>query len=127
MSEDLNHPYRIVAELPEGGGVWVEHVCVLCGEVNEAISCPICARVFCIELCFGVHFTARDTHDAPDKIDAFLRTEKAHEILDTMLQGQDCDWRHGLSCDNCRPDLREVVIQLLQQGAKIAVSDDACE
>lgn len=121
-----DRPYRVIAELPEGAGVWIEHVCVLCGEANEAIECPICQRVFCVELCFDVHFNARDTLDAPDKIDAFLRTAKAHEILDTMLNGQNVDWRHGLTCDNCRIDLREITVQTLLKAAKIAVSEP-CE
>lgn len=120
------NPYHIIAELPENAGIWVEPVCELCGEVNQAINCPVCSRTFCIELCFGVHFNARDTHDAADKIDAFLRTPKAHELLDTMLRDQDCDWRHGLSCDNCRNDLREVLVHVLVDAAKIAVSEP-CE
>lgn len=120
------HPYHIVAELPDGAGIWIEDVCVLCGEVNAAINCPICHRTLCVELCFGVHFNARDTHDAPDRIDAFLRTPKAHELLDTMLEGQNVDWRHGLTCDNCRVDLREVLVRVLVDGAKLAVRE-SCE
>lgn len=117
--------YHVIAELPDGAGIWIEYACELCGEVNPAIECPICGRVFCVELCFGVHFNARDTQDAPDKIDAFLRTARAHELLDATV-GDDVDWRHGLSCDNCRVDLRELVLRSLVTGAKIAV-EDACE
>jgi hypothetical protein len=117
-------PHRVVGELANGQGVILEPVCVLCGEVNEAIACPICTRVFCVELCFGVHFTARDSLDAPDRIDVFLRTQTAHELLDATITDEKLDWRHGLTCDNCRPSLREMVTEALVTGAKIAVSGE---
>lgn len=118
-----HQPHRVVAELANGQGVILEPVCVLCGEANEAIACPVCTRVFCVELCFGVHFTARDAFDAPDRIDAFLRTKTAHELLDATITDEKIDWRHGLTCDNCRPGLREMVMEALVTGAKIAVSE----
>lgn len=118
-----HQPHRVVAELTDGKGVLLEPVCVLCGEANEAIACPVCTRVFCIELCFGVHFQARDSFDAPDHIDAFLRTPAAHALLDATLQDKNVDWRHGLACDNCRPAVRELVLVALVDGAKIAVSE----
>ncbi len=118
-----HQPHRIVAELADGKGVIVEPVCVLCEEANEAIACPVCSRVFCVELCFGVHFQARDSFDAPDRIDAFLRTKTAHDLLDASLQDKDVDWRHGLTCENCRPDLRELAVIALIDGVKIAVSE----
>lgn len=118
-----HQPHRVVAELANGQGVILEPVCVLCGEANEAIACPVCTRVFCVELCFGVHFQARDAFDAPDRIDAFLRTKTAHDLLDATITDEKMDWRHGLTCDNCRPALREMVMEALVTGAKIAVSE----
>jgi hypothetical protein len=118
-------PHRVVGELANGQGVILEPLCVLCGEANEAVACPICDRTFCVELCFGVHFTARDSFDAPDRIDTFLRTQTAHELLDAACidEKMKIDWRHGLTCDNCRPSLREMAMEALIEGAKIAVSE----
>lgn len=125
MSENPSQPHRIVAELANGGGVIIEPLCVLCGEANEAIACPICGRVLCIELCFGVHFNARDSYDAPDRIDAFLRTPQAHNLLDWATRDvkdpKDADWRHGLTCDDCRPNLRELMLTTLVESARVAV------
>lgn len=118
-----HQPYHVVAELPDGNGVWIEEACVLCGEANPAIACPICTRVFCVELCFGVHFQARDAFDAPDRVDTFLRTKTAHDLLDATINDEKLDWRHGLTCENCRPDLRDMVTRALVTGAKIAVSE----
>ena len=116
-------PHRVVAELADSKGVLLEPVCVLCSEVNTAILCPVCGRVFCAELCFGVHFTARDEFDAPDRIDAFLRTKTAHELMDAVEREKDTDWRHGLTCEDCRPDLREAVLQALIAGVQVAVDE----
>jgi len=118
-----HQPHRVIGELANGQGVILEPLCALCGEANEAIECPVCSRVFCVELCFGVHFQARDSFDAPDRVDLFLRTKTAHDLLDATITDEKLDWRHGLTCENCRPDLRNMVMQALVTGAKIAVSE----
>jgi hypothetical protein len=118
--------YRVIAELPDGNGVIIEPLCELCCEANPAITCPICNRTFCVELCFGVHFNARDSKDAPDKIDAFLRTQQAHNLLDAMIEDKKVDWRHALTCDNCKPMLHEAAMRLLVDGAYLAIAE-ACE
>lgn len=124
-------PHRVVAELP--GGVWLEPVCALCREpAEDTTTCVICDRMFCTALCYGVHLNARDEHDAADRIDAFLRTPEACKFLDVAFEGADYktrdgrpfDWRHGLSCDDCRIDLREIVMQMLYDCAVAPHSEE---
>ncbi|MEX2716776.1 MAG: hypothetical protein Q6370_010785 [Candidatus Sigynarchaeota archaeon] len=105
--------------------------CALCGEKKDAMRCPICKRVFCLELCFDVHFNARDSEDAPDRIDAFLQTRAASELLDAAAEvfrrnayaSEGFDWRHGLSCDRCRSKLREIVVHVLAMTAGAALQE----
>jgi len=114
---------RVVVELANGGGVIVEPLCALCGEANQAIECPICKRVLCTEMCFEVHLNARDSADGVDRVDAFLRTEHAYKLLDIALREKDPEWVHGLTCDNCKPQLRVIAMHVLVESVKIAVSE----
>lgn len=125
-----HQPHRVIAELPNG--VWLEPVCALCRESGDMTTCVICDRMFCASLCYGVHLNARDEHDAPDRVDAFLRSPEAYELLDLAFEGasyktrdgRPFDWRHGLSCDDCRADLREIVMQMLCDCAIVLRSED---
>lgn len=130
----VKHPHRVRAELPSGG-VLLEPVCALCHEVNDAVSCPICDRLFCVEACFEVHLNARDSYDSEDAIRTFLRTPEAHALLSTAFadvkkeNGEPVDWRHALTCEDCNADLRDTIVRLLLEGVdEIRVEEAAtCE
>lgn len=123
MNDDVKHPHRVRDELPNGGGVLLEPLCALCREATDAITCPICERLFCLDGCFEVHFNARDKYDSEEAVRAFLRTSTAHAMLSAAFQdrkkenGEPVDWRHGLTCEDCNAELRDLVVELLLDTA----------
>ena len=134
MTDDVKHPHRVRMELPAGGGVILEPLCALCQEVNDAITCPICTRLFCVDGCFEVHFNARDSYDNELAIRTFLRTPEAHALLSAAFadvkkeNGDPVDWRHGLTCEDCNAELRDRIVHLLLDGvADIRAEAGACE
>ncbi len=120
---NVKQPHRVRLELPDGGGVVLEPVCAFCHEDGDSILCPICDRLFCFEgCCFEVHLNARDSLDAPEAIRAFLRTPTAHALLEQAFAGagdKTIDWRHGLTCENCNAELRDIIVELLRERVHV--------
>lgn len=107
-------PQRVRYELP-GGGVVLENVCAMCREGADGIICPICNRLFCAEVCFGVHLVARDEHDSDTAIESFLASpigEPFRNMVEENSEGK-VDWHHARSCDDCSHEIRETLFETL--------------
>jgi len=113
----LKQPTRVRLELPDGGGVIIEDVCALCHESVDSIRCPICQRLFCAELCYGVHLNARDEFDTEEAIDAFLHSPLGRKLVEEAFRDVEVDWKHARECSNCNHELHLGLVDALTQAA----------
>jgi hypothetical protein len=112
-------------ELPDGGGVVIEPICALCHGVEDAMTCPICGRLFCADGCFEVHLNARDALDSREAVDKFLASPDAvpfKQLVDEYSETK-IDWLHTRNCDDCRAEMHQVLVSVLVEGLKGALQE----
>jgi hypothetical protein len=107
----------------------LEDVCALCKDtLTDSVTCPICARMLCLDPCFEVHLHARDAFESRDAIDRFLASPNGQpfrDLVDVHIKAHNekaVDWTHARDCDDCGAFVHETLMYVLVEGVR-----QACE